>query len=156
MGNADTVYRRTASSVVLLLSLLLGFEAVSPFSSASSIVRITLLVVVVLLIVGILPRSYLQERIRVASQAEPVRRSRLLKLVALIAPILFVALTGLMVVYGYDTLRLVDSTNIGTINRDEAEFNLIRFWALGGPSIIWLVLIAAALVGRKTQDQRTS
>src|SRR3972149_2255589 len=58
----------------------------------------------------------------------------------------FVALTGLIVVYGYDTLRLVDSTNIGTINRDEAEFNLIRFWALGGASIIWLVLIAAALV----------
>jgi hypothetical protein len=152
MGNADLVYRRTASSVVLLLSLMLGFEAANPFSSASSIVRIILFVVVVLLIVGILPRSYLQERIRVASQAEPVKRSRVLKLVALIAPILLAALAGLMVAYGYDTLSLVDNTNIGTIDRNEAEFNLIRFWALGEASILWLVLIAAALSQRRTQD----
>jgi hypothetical protein len=152
MGNADLVYRRTASSVVLLLSLMLGFEAANPFSSASSIVRIILFVVVVLLIVGILPRTYLQERIRVASQAEPVKRSRVLKLVALIAPILLAALAGLMVAYGYDTLSLVDNTNIGTIDRNEAEFNLIRFWALGGASILWLVLIAAALSQRRTQD----
>jgi heme/copper-type cytochrome/quinol oxidase subunit 2 len=152
MGNADLVYRRTASSVVLLLSLMLGFEAANPFSSASSIVRIILFVVVVLLIVGILPRTYLQERIRVASQAEPVKRSRVLKLVALIAPILLAALAGLMVAYGYDTLSLVDNTNIGTIDRNEAEFNLIRFWALGEASILWLVLIAAALSQRRTQD----
>ena len=59
-----------------------------------------------------------------------------------------------MVVYGYDTLSLVDSTNIGTIDRDEAEFNLIRFWALGGASVVWLVLTAAAFFRRKTQDSQ--
>jgi len=154
MANADVLYRRTASGVVLLLSLMIGFVAGNPYSETAPILRVSMFVIVVLPIVGVFPGSFLQGRIQAASQTEAVRRSRLLKFVALMAPVLLAALGAFMVYYGYDTLTLVDNTNIGTIDREETEFNLVRFWTLGAASVVWLVLTAAAFFRRKTQDSQ--
>jgi len=154
MASEDVLYRRTASGVVVLLSLMIGFVAGNPYSETGTIVRIGMFVIVVLLIVGVFPGSFLQGRIQAASQTEAVRRSRLLKFVALMAPVLLAALGAFMVYYGYDTLTLVDNTNIGTIDREETEFNLVRFSTLGAASVVWLVLTATAFFRRKTQDSQ--
>ena len=155
MANEDVLYRRTASGVVVLLSLMIGFVAGNPYSETAPMLRIGMFVIVVLLIVGVFPGSFLQGRIQAASQTEAVRRSRLLKFGALMAPVLLAALSAFMVYYGYDTLTFVDNTNIGTIDREEAEFNLIRFWTLGAASVVWLALIAAALFRRKIEGPQT-
>ena len=136
------------------MSLMIGFVAGNPYSETAPILRIGMFVIVVLLIVGVFPGSFLQGRIQAASQTEAVRRSRLLKFVALMAPVLLAALGAFMVYYGYDTLSLVDNTNIGTIDREETEFNLVRFWILGAASVVWSVLTAAAFFRRKTQDSQ--
>ena len=154
MANEDVLYRRTASGVVVLLSLMIGFVAGNPYSETAPMLRIGMFVIVVLLIVGVFPGSFLQERIQAASQTEAVRRSRLLKFGALMAPVLLAALGAFMVYYGYDTLTLVDNTNIGTIDREETEFNLVRFWILGAASVVWSVLTAAAFFRGKTQDSQ--
>ena len=155
MGIAEVLYRRTASGVVLLLSLMIGSVAVDPYSETAVIVRIALLLVVALLIVGILPGSYLQRRIRAASHKESVLRSRLLRVTGLMTPIVMVALSTLMVLYGYDSLRFIDSTNIGTIDRGEVKFNLVRWWAIGLACVIWLGLNAATLLRKRTQGEQT-
>lgn len=156
MGNADVLYRRTASGVVLLLSLMIGSVAVDPYSETSVIVRIALLLVIALLIVGILPGSYLQRRIQAASHKESVLRSRLLRVTGLMTPTVMVALSTLMVLYGYDSLRFIDSTNIGTIDRGAVKFNLVRWWAIGLAAVVWLVLSASTRLKKRTPRQQTS
>ena len=111
MGNADVLYRRMATGVVLFFSLMLGFEALNPHSKAAPIVRVILLVAIVFLLVGVLPGSYLQKRIQAASQTEAVRRSRLLPIVAVVFPILGTAANAVVVWSEYSTLSLIDNTS---------------------------------------------
>ncbi|HLE05063.1 MAG TPA: hypothetical protein VI729_10695 [Anaerolineales bacterium] len=155
MGNADMLYRKTALGVVMLFCLMIGSLAVDPYSEASVIARIAMLIIVALLIVGILPGSYLQRRIQAASHKESVFRSGLLRIVGLMAPIVMVALSTLVLFSEYDTLRFIDSTNIATIDRGEVKFNLVRWWALGWVSVFWLVLSARTRFRKRTPRQQT-
>ena len=152
MSGADVLYRRTALGVTTLMSLMIGFAAVNPYSEATPVVRIAMLVVVILLIVGLLPGSYLQKRIQVASQAGSVRRSRLLKLVGSIAPVLGVALFSFAVYFFYSLLSQIDNTYLPAMERGEVEFSLVQYWTLTVASIVWLALTALALVRRKPTD----
>lgn len=155
MRNADVLYRRTASGVVLLLSLMIGSVAVNPYSETAVIGRIAMLVVVALLIVGILPGSYLQRRIRAASEKESVLRSRLLRVTGLMTPMVVAALSALMLLIGYDDLRFIDSTNIGTIDRGEVKFRLVHHWTIGLACLVWLVLAVSTLLRKRTQGEQT-
>ena len=145
-----------ANGVVLLLSLMLGFEALNPHSETAPIVRVVLLVVIAFLIVGVLPGSYLQRRIQGASQTEAVRRSRLLRIVSLAGPIILLVPSSLLAYSQYSTLSFIDNTYLSGLDRGEVMFNIIRFWTQSGASLVWLVLIAAALVKKEPQDQQTS
>jgi Na+/proline symporter len=156
MGNADVVYRRMATGVVLLLSLTLGFEALNPHSEIAPATRVILLVVIVFIVVGILPGSYIQRRIQVASQTEAVRRSRLLRIVAVLTPFLGAAGPALVALSEYSTLSFVDNTYLSGLDRGEVMFNIIRFWTQSGTSLVWLVVIVAALTRGRSEDPRIS
>ena len=152
MGNAGVLYRRMATGVVLFFSLMLGIEALNPHSKAAPIVRVILLVAIVFLLVGVLPGSYLQRRIQAASRTEAVRRSRLLSVVAVVFPVLGAVAYALVAWSEYSTLSFIDNTYLSGLDRGEVMFNIIRFWTQSGASVVWLVLIAAALMRRKTGD----
>ena len=156
MGKDDVLYRRTAYGVIVLLSLMIGFLAVDPYSETAVIIRIAMLVFVALLIVGILPGSYLQRRIHAASHKESVLRSRLLRVTALIAPIVGVALFSFAVYFFYSVLSQIDNTNLAVFDRGEVNFNLVRYWTLGSVSVVWLILNARTLFSKGTQRQQTS
>ncbi|HLE80944.1 MAG TPA: hypothetical protein VJA25_06605 [Dehalococcoidia bacterium] len=152
MGNADVLYRRMATGVVLFFSLMLGFEALNPHSKAAPIVRVILLVAIVFLLVGVLPGSYLHRRIQGASRTEAVRRSRLLSVVAVVFPVLGAVAYALGAYSQYSELSFIDNSYLSGLDRSEVIFNIIRFWALSGASLVWLVLITAALMRRKAGD----
>jgi len=155
MGNADVLYRRMATGVVLFFSLTLGFEALNPHSKAAPIVRVILLVAIVFLLVGLLPGSYLQRRIQAASHTEAVRRSKLLRIVAVLFPFLGAVVYALVAWSQYSELSFIDNTYSSGLNRDEVMFNIIHYWVLSGASLVWLVLIAAALVRGKSSDPQS-
>ena len=153
MGNGAVLYRRMSTGVVLFSSLWLGFEALNPYSKAAPVVRVILLVVIVFLLVGVLPGSYLQRRIQAASQTEAVRRSRLLRIFATVFSFLGAAMFALVAWSEYSTLSFIDNSYLSGLDRDEVVFNIIRYWALSGASLVWwFLLIAAALMRKKTGD----
>jgi heme/copper-type cytochrome/quinol oxidase subunit 2 len=156
MGNAHVMYRRLATGVVLFFCLMLGFEALNPHSEAAPIVRVILLVVIVILLVGVLPGSYLQRRIQAASLTEAVRRSKLLRIVAAVFPLLGAAAYALVAYSQYSELSFIDNSYLSGLDRDEVMFNIIRFWTYSGASLVWFVLLAASLVRKDSPDDRPS
>src|SRR3972149_3442985 len=117
MGNADVLYRRMATGVVLFFSLTLGFEALNPHSKAAPIVRVILLVAIVFLLVGLLPGSYLHRRIQGASRTEAVRRSRLLSVVAVVFPVLGAVAYALGAYSQYSEPSFIDNSYLSGLDR---------------------------------------
>ena len=153
MNTRQVMYQRAAYTVITLLILLLGFVGYDPYSRMPPIGRVGVFIVVVFLLAGIVPRSFLARAITSATQKEVVRRSTVLPILGLAAPVGSITLSAIAVIDGYSTLRLLDTTNLTTIDRGLVMFDITRYWTIGVASVALLVFVLGPLLSKRSREE---
>ena len=121
------VTKRTLSWVFLQGTILLGFSAFNPYSDTVIVARVLMLIVAVILVVGLLPNSYLHGFTANSLDQGPKRGSNLLILISTLGPLILIAIAGFAIAANLDTLRLIDELGVEFTDPRWEIYNIVQY-----------------------------
>ena len=134
------VTKRTLSWVFLQGTILLGLNALNPYSDTAIVVRVLMLIMAVILAVGLFPNSYLHRFTARSLEQRPERGSSLLVLISTLGPLFMIVLSASAIAANLDTLRLIDELGVEFTDPRWEIYNIVQYAILGTVSLVVLVL----------------